>query len=127
MAAAELQQLQRLAALQQPQRLAAAELQQLQPLADARRHAAELQRRIPFFRCSSGEKQENGSINKGKYKKTRRGGKSKNNSKTFKVIGVNANGLTSKITSLDYIINSLDPSVFMIQETKMKKAWQHKD
>ena len=55
-------------------------------------------------------------------KKTRRAKKRKFNSqRTLRLIGCNANGLASKLNSLDYIITQLEPSVICLQETKAKK------
>ena len=36
------------------------------------------------------------------------------------MIGVNSAGLTSKLSSFDYLLSSLEPSIFFIEETKMK-------
>ena len=36
------------------------------------------------------------------------------------MIGVNSAGLTSKLASFDHILSSLEPSLFFIEETKMK-------
>ena len=39
----------------------------------------------------------------------------------LRIVGVNANGLSSKLQSLDHIIKSLNPAVICIQETKLRK------
>ena len=36
------------------------------------------------------------------------------------MVGVNSAGLTSKLKSFDYLLGCLEPSVFFIEETKMK-------
>ena len=38
----------------------------------------------------------------------------------FKIVGTNSAGLTSKLHSFDKLLNDLKPSVFCLQETKMK-------
>ena len=40
----------------------------------------------------------------------------------LKIIGINANGISSKLQSLQHIINSLEPSVICLQETKLRKG-----
>ena len=59
--------------------------------------------------------------NNKKKNKTRR--KENRNKKTFnknlKCVGVNAAGLASKLLSLDVMLRELQPSIFMIQETKL--------
>ena len=40
----------------------------------------------------------------------------------LRIVGVNANGLSSKLQSLDHIITSLNPAVMCIQETKLRKS-----
>ena len=84
---------------------------------------------LPWWSCCCGEfsffreelplpghKQKAGSV------KTRRGhrGKHKVENK-LRIVGVNANGLSSKLQSLDHIIKSLNPAVICIQETKLRK------
>ena len=57
-----------------------------------------------------------------KSKKTRRSVKRKFNSqRNLRVIGCNANGLASKLNSLELIIKELSPSVICLQETRAKK------
>ena len=54
--------------------------------------------------------------------KTRRGYKGRYQvEKKATFIGVNANGVSSKLPSLDYIIVTLNPEVMCIQETKLRK------
>ena len=65
----------------------------------------------------SGAEQKKGNV------KTRRGYKGKHTVENkFKIIGVNANGLSSKLQSLDHIIKALNPGVLCIQETKVRKC-----
>ena len=61
---------------------------------------------------------------KNKTKNNRRKEKIKNKMKfrNLKIIGVNAAGLMSKIDSFDKLILDEEPSIFCIQETKLKKA-----
>ena len=47
--------------------------------------------------------------------------RNKNLSKKLKLIGVNAAGLSSKLTSFTKVLKELQPSVFIVQETKFKK------
>ena len=44
----------------------------------------------------------------------------------FKIVGTNAAGLTSKLHSFDKLLNDLKPSVFCLQETKMKTQFRIK-
>lgn len=54
--------------------------------------------------------------------KTRRGYKGKHNvHNNLKIIGVNANGISSKLESLNHIFMELKPSVICLQETKLRK------
>ena len=46
---------------------------------------------------------------------------SKNISKTLRFLGVNSAGLRSKLSTFHKVINDLKPSVFFIQETKLKE------
>ena len=82
-----------------------------------------LQQRISFFRPSSeslfNEKQRN---LKSDPKPTRRGHKGKNNFQSnLRIIGVNANGISSELNSLNHLLKELNPSVLCIQETKKRK------
>ena len=53
--------------------------------------------------------------------KNRRGHKGKYQIQNkFKLVGVNSNGISSKLQSLDHIISELNPSVICIQETKLR-------
>ena len=64
-------------------------------------------------------KKESRSLNKNK---TRRGKKGKFQVKNkFRVIGANANGIMSKLSSLNHIVPELNPSVICLQETKIRK------
>ena len=40
--------------------------------------------------------------------------------KKLVLVGVNSAGLTSKLSSFEHLLNSLEPSIFFIEETKMK-------
>ena len=63
-----------------------------------------------------------GSKPKARNVKTRRGYKGRYQvEKKATFIGVNANGVLSKLPSLDYIIVTLNPEVLCIQETKLRK------
>ena len=57
-----------------------------------------------------------------KIKQNKRGKRknSKNFSKTLRFLGVNAAGLQSKILSFKKVLSELKPSVFFLEETKMK-------
>lgn len=67
-------------------------------------------------------KENNGAVNVDKTdRKNRRGYKGKYQVQNkFKLIGVNINGISSKLQSLDHIISELNPSVICIQETKLR-------
>ena len=55
--------------------------------------------------------------------KTRRGQKNKFKVKnSVRLVGVNANGILSKLQSLNYIICELNPTIICLQETKVRKA-----
>ena len=61
-----------------------------------------------------------------KHKKNRRAlrrNKVKNNNRKIelKLVGVNAAGLSSKFQSFENMLNSINPGVFFIEETKMKR------
>ena len=43
------------------------------------------------------------------------------------MFGVNSAGLSSKLKSFDYLLSSLQPSIFFIQESKMKTQGKIKD
>ena len=49
--------------------------------------------------------------------------KSKNRkcNQKLKLIGFNSAGLSSKLSSLDHILSAIQPSIFFIQETKMRR------
>ena len=57
-----------------------------------------------------------------KIKKNKRGKRrnSKNFSRTLRFLGVNAAGLKSKLLSFNKVLTELKPSVFFVEETKMK-------
>ena len=61
------------------------------------------------------------NVNKQKFK-TRRGQGSKKKNKKFnlKILGTNADGITAKKASLTNLLKNEKPTVFMIQETKLK-------
>ena len=40
--------------------------------------------------------------------------------KKFKLVGVNAAGLATKLKSLDFVLKEIDPTIFFIEETKMR-------
>ena len=40
----------------------------------------------------------------------------------LRIIGINANGISSKLQSLQHILNSLNPGVVCLQETKLRKV-----
>ena len=40
----------------------------------------------------------------------------------LRIVGVNSNGISSKLKSLDHIISELSPSIICLQETKMRKV-----
>ena len=52
----------------------------------------------------------------GEFRKTKR----KQICKKLTLFGVNAAGISSKLQSFDYLLSTLQPSVFFIEETKMK-------
>ena len=58
-------------------------------------------------------------------RKTRRGkgarNKKQNNQVNLKIIGTNADGLSSKSHSFSNLVKSESPSIFMVQETKLRK------
>ena len=62
------------------------------------------------------------SLNSLKNKKTRRGKRNsaKVFSKSLRLMGVNSNGLRSKMTTFRKILSELQPSVFFVEETKYK-------
>ena len=57
-----------------------------------------------------------------KIKKNKRGKRRnfKNFSRTLRFLGVNAAGLKSKLLSFNKVLTELKPSVFFVEETKMK-------
>ena len=67
-------------------------------------------------------KRKNESLKQNNKKKNKTRRKENRNKKTFnknlKCVGVNAAGLASKLLSLDVMLRELQPSIFMIQETK---------
>ena len=67
-------------------------------------------------------------MNKSKKKRNRRKERKKNKicERKLKVIGVNSAGLMSKIYSFEKLLVDENPSVFCIQETKLKKPNQIK-
>ena len=77
---------------------------------------------------SKPEGDESGFMSKSKRKRNRRKERKKNkvNQRSLKVIGVNAAGLMRKLESFEKLLEDENPSVFCIQETKLKKANQIK-
>ena len=69
------------------------------------------------------EGDESGIIKNSKRKQNRRKERKmkKVNERTFKVIGINAAGLMSKIESFEKLMKDVQPSVFCVQETKLRK------
>ena len=63
--------------------------------------------------------------NKVKVKPKNRRALRKNKTSKFKTdisfVGVNAAGISSKLSSFDNLLKTLEPSVFFLQETKLKK------
>ena len=63
--------------------------------------------------------------NKVKVKPKNRRALRKNKTSKFKTgisfVGVNAAGISSKLSSFDNLLKTLKPSVFFLQETKLKK------
>ena len=69
----------------------------------------------------SGEKTGNVNVKKNNVK-TRRGYKGKYTIQNkVRIIGANASGISSKLSSLDYIIKENDPGIICLQETKLRK------
>ena len=66
------------------------------------------------------------SGNKGKQKSKNRRGLRRNNKKQFQrklsFIGVNAAGISSKLCSFDNLLYTLKPTIFFVEETKLKTA-----
>ena len=58
---------------------------------------------------------------KGKNRRSLRKNKISSCSTQLKLVGVNCAGLTSKLDSLNYLLGSVRPSIFFLQETKRKK------
>ena len=64
-----------------------------------------------YFKSKEGSKNRR-SLRKNKNRKIR---------KNLSFVGVNAAGLGSKLASFDYLLESLKPTVFFVQETKFRK------
>ena len=61
-------------------------------------------------------------------RKTRRGQKRKHKFENkLRIVGVNSNGVSSKLHSLDHVMKTVNPSVLCIQETKLRKAGKIKN
>ena len=63
-------------------------------------------------------------ISKAKTNKNRRslrGNKTKKCARKLTLVGFNSAGLSSKFDSCDHILSSIQPSIFFIQETKLRK------
>ena len=58
---------------------------------------------------------------KGNNRRGLRRNKNKKCSRKLKLIGFNCAGLASKLFSFDHILSTVQPSIFFIQETKMRK------
>ena len=41
--------------------------------------------------------------------------------KSLKVVSVNCNGISSKLSSFEYLLSTLKPSIFLLQESKMRR------
>ena len=55
--------------------------------------------------------------------KTRRGYKGRFRVKNeLRLIGINANGISSKLQSFTHLISELNPSIICLQETKLRKT-----
>ena len=74
------------------------------------------------------EKFHNNKVNNQKvdhknHKKEKRNmNKNKVFHKTLRLLGVNAAGLSSKMSSFKNVLNKLKPSIFFVQETKYKRS-----
>ena len=66
------------------------------------------------------KRNESGINNKSKQKRNRSKERNKVQTQSLKVIGVNAAGLSSKLQSFEKLLRDEDPSIFCIQETKLK-------
>ena len=62
------------------------------------------------------------SQTKQKNRRSLRRNKPKQFEKKFKLIGVNAAGLATKLKSLDFVLKEIDPTIFFIEETKMRTS-----
>ena len=69
-----------------------------------------------------------GVLNSDKKRKTRRGkgGKYKQDDYNFKLLGTNANGLSSKKKSFLDLIKKEEPMCFLVQETHFKREGSFK-
>ena len=59
-------------------------------------------------------------INRRSLKKNKPCDSNKMSSKIFRVLGINASGLSSKVESFDKVLFDRKPSIWFIQETKRK-------
>ena len=59
-------------------------------------------------------------IKKQKNRRALRKNKTKRFEKKFKLVGVNAAGISSKLDSLNFLLKEVQPTVFFIEETKVK-------
>ena len=91
-----------------------------------------MQGSVPFFRPkpssesvssvqTSVEEQRILKINKRKVNRRGLNSNHKVHNK-LRIVGVNSNGISSKLKSLDHIIAELSPSIICLQETKMRKV-----
>ena len=62
------------------------------------------------------------SIKSDKKNQNRRGLSKHSVQYNLSLVGVNSNGISSKLKSLDHIISKLKPSIICIQETKVRRA-----
>ena len=81
-------------------------------------------RKSGFFR--EGQTECNPSLEtlvtrKNKNRRSKRRNKNKVNQNKVRLMGVNAAGISSKLHSLNNVIRKLSPSIFFIQETKLKR------
>ena len=95
-------------------------------LSDSEKHEEET-RHIAEVEPKSKSDENKLKVHTNKAKKNRRKEKKqkKVKSKQLKVIGVNAAGLMCKLDSFEKLLCDEQPSVFCVQETKMKKSSFH--
>ena len=62
------------------------------------------------------------SVHKPRNRRAQNRGKGKVIDRNLKLLGVNSAGLSSKLISFDKVLKDVEPGVFFIQETKMKRV-----